>query len=249
MTLDSPRHRSALFAEMADATDRVLETVAGLDEQALRDPSGLPGWTRGHVLAHLERNADGMANLVTWARTGVETPMYASREARNADIQSGAGADLAGHQAELAASAERLMRAFVDFPEEATAAVIRMGSGTEVRGGDLAGLRIRELEIHHVDLAAGYTPAHWSAGFATRTLDQLAPFFAAQRVMPVGTLVATDPDLPARAARRWTVAPAGPVLSGPRTALLAWLIGRSDGDGLVLDEDTPTPVPPAPAWV
>ena len=45
-------------------------------------PSLLPGWSRGHVLTHLARNADGAVNLLTWARTGVETPQYVSQEQR-----------------------------------------------------------------------------------------------------------------------------------------------------------------------
>ena len=63
--------------EMAVSTDRLLATVDGLDDAALRQPSRLPGWTRAHVLTHIARNADGLVNLVTWARTGEETPMYA----------------------------------------------------------------------------------------------------------------------------------------------------------------------------
>ena len=39
--------------------------------------------------------------------------------------------------------------------------------------------------------------------------------------------------------------PESPRLSGPQAALLAWLIGRSAGDGLVRDpHDSPLPVPP-----
>ena len=48
---------------LAAATDRVLATATGMNEAQVREPSLLPGWTRGHVLCHLARNADGM---VTW---------------------------------------------------------------------------------------------------------------------------------------------------------------------------------------
>ena len=51
------------------------------------EPSGLPGWTRKHVVAHLAGNAEGMTNLATWARTGTKTPMYVSMDARQADIE------------------------------------------------------------------------------------------------------------------------------------------------------------------
>ena len=58
----------------------------GLPDAAFAEPSALPDWTRGHVVAHVALNALALTRLVHWAATGVETPMYASPEARNADI-------------------------------------------------------------------------------------------------------------------------------------------------------------------
>ena len=57
---------------------RVESAAGGLDPAQLAGPSRLPGWTRGHVLSHLARNADALVNLLTWARTGTEARMYAS---------------------------------------------------------------------------------------------------------------------------------------------------------------------------
>jgi hypothetical protein len=59
-------------------------------------PSLLPGWSRRTVIAHVARNADALCNLLTWARTGVETPMYASAEAREAAIAATAQLPLGG---------------------------------------------------------------------------------------------------------------------------------------------------------
>jgi maleylpyruvate isomerase len=67
-----------LSARLAAATQRLQDTVAGLTDQQAREPSLLPGWSRGHVLTHLARNADSLRNLLIWARTGVETPQYAN---------------------------------------------------------------------------------------------------------------------------------------------------------------------------
>src|SRR5947199_2888238 len=92
---------------LAAATDRVLATATALSEAQAREPSLLPGWSRGHVLTHIARNADGMVNLLRWARTGTQTPMYASAESRAADIEAGAGrpaADLAADVRESAAA-------------------------------------------------------------------------------------------------------------------------------------------------
>src|SRR5437870_12625963 len=86
---------------LAAATDRVLATATALSDAQAREPSLLPGWTRGHVLTHIARNSGGMVNLLRWARTGTEAPMYASAESRGADIEAGAGraaADLAAEE-------------------------------------------------------------------------------------------------------------------------------------------------------
>ncbi len=236
-----PAALRAALDEMAASTDRLLATVDGLDDAALRAPSRLPGWTRAHVLTHVARNADGLVNLTTWARTGEETPMYAGGQAgRAAEIEAGVDRHIGDVRLDISDSAERLLGAFADFPDEGLTRELVFGAGTAVFGWEIPLIRIREIEIHHVDVDAGYTPAHWSEEFANRTLDQLAPFFRDERDMPVGRLTASDSD------RTWEVAAAGPALTGPTNALLAWLTGRSSGDGLQLD--TGDPVPVAPTW-
>ena len=78
---------------LAAATGRLLASASTLSDAQAREPSLLPGWSRGHVLTHIARNADGMVNLLRWARTGTQTPMYASAQSRAADIEAGAGRD------------------------------------------------------------------------------------------------------------------------------------------------------------
>ena len=227
--------------ELVAATDRLLLAVDSMTDEDLRGPSLLPGWTRGHVLSHLARNADAMVNQVTSAVTGEDVPMYAGgRAGRDADIEAGAGRHIGDIRLDLSDSAERLLEAFADFPDEALARQVRWPSGSTAYGWELPYLRLREVEIHHVDLDTGYSPADWSAAFAERTLDQLAPFFRDKRECAVGTLVATDAD------RRWEVAASGPELAGTRVELVAWLTGRSPGAGLSLTP--PGDVPPAPPW-
>lgn len=136
----------------------MLATAAGISDEQAREPSSLPGWSRGHVLTHLARNADGLRNLLIWARTGVVTPQYPSFEVRNEEIEAGAGRP-----------ARELV---VDFADSATAfeaetARLRDGDwAAEVRGVRGAAhpawytlwRRLSELEIHHVDLDAATGP-------------------------------------------------------------------------------------------
>jgi len=232
----------ASLDEMAACTDRLLESVDRLDDQGLREPSLLPGWTRGHVLTHLARNADGLVNLVLSARDGQPREMYVGGPAgREADIAAGADRHIGDMRLDLSDSAEQLLEAFAeDFGPEARDREVTMNSGASAYGWEIPLLRVREVEIHHVDLDAGYTPADWTPQFATRTLDQLAPFFREARDCPVGTLVASDGD------GRWEVAADGPALTGPTTELVAWLTGRRDGRALSIDG--PGDVPAAPPW-
>ncbi len=74
------------LAGIQESTGHVLSSASKLTDAAAAGPSQLPGWTRGHVLTHLARNADGFRNLMHWARTGTRTPMYPSEAARDEAI-------------------------------------------------------------------------------------------------------------------------------------------------------------------
>ena len=90
------------------ATQRLLGDTIAVDDQAWREPSRLPGWTRGHVATHIARHADGIVRLTEWARCGERLDMYVSAEQREADIEDGAvrsGLDL---QIDLDTTAGRL---------------------------------------------------------------------------------------------------------------------------------------------
>lgn len=181
------------------ATERLVARIEELTDDDARGPSGLPAWTRGHVLTHLARNADGLVNLVEWAVTGDETPMYASREARDADIEAGALRPARQILDDLVAASQRLDAVLPRLSGDGEDAVVRLGSGATLVGRQIPYARLREIEIHAVDLDLGYVPADWPPGFSERTLDLLAPLFRKERDTPVSVLE----DVPAGAAGRW----------------------------------------------
>jgi uncharacterized protein (TIGR03083 family) len=76
--------------QLRSATADLIQAIGGLPDAGATAPSLLPGWTRGHVLTHLARNADGGARLLGWARTGVPSYEYESVAARAAEIEQGA---------------------------------------------------------------------------------------------------------------------------------------------------------------
>ena len=168
---------------LGDSTGRVVATAGALDDTQAAAASRLPGWTRGHVLTHLARNADGFRNLLIWARTGTETPMYPSEESRDRDIEAGARRPAAELAADVRASAAAFATAAGELPAAAwDAAVARRGVTFPARA--ILPRRLSELEIHHVDLGAGYGPGDWPADFVQVTLARVADDFAGLPGMP-----------------------------------------------------------------
>jgi maleylpyruvate isomerase len=225
------------------ATARVLATVARISDEQAREPSSLPGWSRGHVLTHLARNADGLRNLLIWARTGVVTPQYPSVQARDEEIDAGAGRPARELIVDFADSATAFSEEIARLRDEDWAAEVRGIRGAPHPSWYTLWRRLSELEIHHVDLDAGYRPVDWPADFARECLQQATASF-------------TGPDSPAarlRASDDGTDHRIGPseqtptvTITGPSRALLAWLVGRSPGGDLIA---TPAgPLPAVPPW-
>jgi maleylpyruvate isomerase len=226
-----------LAAEVARSDERLLATARELDVSA---PSLLPGWAQGHVLTHIARNADGYVNLLTWARTGVETPMYESLERRNADITDGAGRPLDEQLADLAASARRFADAVDAMTPAAWGAKVRHLSGRILTPQQIVWARWREVEVHHVDLNASYRPADWPEAFTLHLLREVAADFAGWN----SGLTASADDLSFEA--KIGAAPAPITVRGPARAIAAWLIGRSTGDAL--RTEPAGQLPAVPTW-
>ncbi|MGN6599090.1 MAG: maleylpyruvate isomerase family mycothiol-dependent enzyme [Actinomycetes bacterium] len=234
--------------DLLGATETLLRVAADLDDAAIAAPSLLPGWTRGHVLAHLARNADGFVNLLEWARTGVETPMYASRERRDADIEAGSARSAEEHREDLRASAERLRAAWESLAEDRLDQQLRLGSGRLLLARDIPWGRVREIEIHLVDLATGVTFADLPLPHLEAILRESVGLFSAR--------YESGEDIPALTIQGPNDEAWGALGEHPRVAvrgslpeLVAWVTGRSDGSRLhAAGPDGPTTVPTLPAW-
>lgn len=241
VTSDAPETTVQLEI-VAAATNRLLDTIRGLDDD-VTVPSLLPGWTRGHLLAHIARNADSLVNLLLWARTGIETPQYASMFIRDADIEAGAPRPLAEQLADNEAAANRWLALAQTAPEEAWTATVRTRQGRPIPASEVIWMRLQEVEIHHVDLAAGYQPDDWPKDFVARLLPRAAAD------LTKGFAAEGDPAaaFEVRAADTGFTATVGSgsadhTVSGPASALLAWLLGRSEG------ADLSGVLPTLPSW-
>lgn len=224
-------------ASVKDATDNLLAAVAQLDDATAAKPSLLPGWTRGHVLAHLARNADALLNVLG------DRPMYLSAEARDADIERDAHRSAAALREDLRDGALRLDGAFAAQTEAAWERTVELRNGVTDVANSLPFRRWIEVELHHVDLGIGYGLDDLPGRFVERELANMARRFSGHPGVPVSVELRTEDG------GSWhTGAPEGVdggtlVVAGSPTALVGWLTGRSTGSGLSASE--PLPVLPA----
>jgi maleylpyruvate isomerase len=158
--------------QIDDATQRLLGTARVIAEPDLRQPSLLPGWTRAHVVAHLARGADAMRTLLVGVRSGQDRPAYASAEAREAGIERGAAQTAKVLMADLADSAMALRTIARQLPDQAWSRSVRILGSAPFPAAQLLTRRLAEVELHHCDLAAGYSPADWPAAFASMELAE-----------------------------------------------------------------------------
>lgn len=200
----------------------LLDRLATLTDAQARQPSRLPGWTVGHVLTHLARNADSHARAFAAAaegRSGVARYGIGTSQ-RDDEIEAGAGRSAAELVADVASSAEALERCWATCPDGAWAVVGRSGTGAAEPVAQLPWKRWREVEVHHADLGLGFGFEDWSSSYVRRELRLAEMAWRASRPMGLTPLPAAANALP------------------PATRL-AWLLGRVEIEGL----------PAAPPWL
>jgi len=148
---------------------RLLTTARQVTDEQVRSPSLLPGWTIGHVLTHLARNADGHTRRLEGALRGEDVPRYpGGTPQRDRDIDEGAPrpaadifADLESSQRGLELAWERSAAAGWPNPE------LRRPTTSSPAS------RLEEVEMHHVDLGLGYQPADWPDDYVAWALPRL----------------------------------------------------------------------------
>lgn len=220
------------------AHHRLVRTVDAMTDADFHAPSLLPGWSRAHVVAHLALNAEGMAAALLGIVAGEPVPMYASEEARDGDVDDLSGAAPAQLRDRLLGSISALGRALPALTEEQGGARVDRTPGGRSWPAALAPvLRLREVEVHHADLALGYGPRDWPPEFAAELVAGLAAGLDWERDFQ---LLARDEGL------SWQVgAGAPPTVSGDLADLAWWICGRGDGHTLLVDD---AELPEVPRW-
>ncbi|GAA1449429.1 maleylpyruvate isomerase family mycothiol-dependent enzyme [Mycobacterium cookii] len=224
---------AARAADLITDADRALvRTVDGLGDAAYAEPSLLPGWSRAHVVAHLALNAEALAGVLRGAHVGTPQPMYASAQHRDSDIEHLAAQPAQALRDRLLASTtefEQAMRAMHDNDWDGR--FERAPDGPDFAVATIPLMRVREVEIHHADLDAGYTAADWSEDFVVLLLESMT-----RRPYPTPfTVLATDLDRSWHYGERGPGAPDEPLVIGGAAALAWWLTGRGSGEGVTCE--------------
>jgi len=181
-------------ARVADAHKRCLRVIDEMTDDEMRRPSPLPGWTVGHVLAHVARNADSHVRRVDAARRGEMIDQYEGGFAgREADIEAGANRSAAEIVGDVRRSAAAVDEAWRALPVEAWAERSRDVSGRERLLFELPSRRWQEVEVHIVDLDAGVSHRDWPDEFVLEWLPRTRERMWSQLPPEVSGLQFEDP--------------------------------------------------------
>jgi len=205
-----------------------IRTVDALTEEDLAAPSLLPGWTRAHVVAHVALNGLSLAAAIRGLVHDNPTPMYASDEQRESDIEELARTGPSElRERQLVATTEFADAVALVHEAHWAGWIERLPGGPAWPMVSVVATRRRELEIHHVDLAMSFTRAEWPDDFLVELLDAVSEDHSA-----CGPFRVHATDL----GRDWSIGGVGgPTVMGTGADLGWWLTGRGRGDGLRSD--------------
>lgn len=241
--------RDVVRAAVAEQTLALAAEVARLSAADLAAPSALPGWSRGHVVAHVRLNAEAFVGVLAAAARGELGRMYPGRQERDAAIEAAAGDSPARQVEALLASADAFAHIWAALPADRHDVEFTAPAGWFMPVGVVDFFRWREVVLHQCDLH----PAGPGARTAVDVLAAADPVLVARMLAETCAAFAARDDVPALvvtadAGSRWHLhddagTGAATAVSGSPAALAAWLTGRSAGTGLTSSGPLPA-LPP-----
>jgi maleylpyruvate isomerase len=218
---------------ITEAHQCLNEFVSSLSDEQLRSPSRLPGWTVGHVVAHVALNARAFERAARSAMASSPSTMYDSVDSRNADIER--HSTLTTTEATLLVSAAcAAMEAVwgelftgVDsgtFPASILDTQTATASGhPEFEINQIMLRRLREVEVHSID-----------CGIRTRSIDSWSSSFVDADIVSQFATVPRRTSTPVHVVDEQSAHYATPgaetasAVHLTRRQLLGWLLDRSD---------------------
>jgi maleylpyruvate isomerase len=169
--LDKP---TAEIEGCREAHARLATAIGAVTNSVARRPTLLPGWTVGHVLSHLARNAEAMVRRIEAASRGEVIDQYMDGvDGRASEIEAGAGRPAHELMSDMVNWSRRLDATFESLPDDCWGRPVRGVQGVEHPVAQLPFRRWREVEVHLVDLDIGFGPVDWSQPLVDRALPRL----------------------------------------------------------------------------
>lgn len=156
------------------AHDLLRSVSADLGGAEVRRASKLPGWSVGHVLTHVARNAEAMCRRIDAAvRSEVIDQYEGGRAGRAAEIEAGANRDAAALCNDASSWSLTLDDLFQSLPDEVWARPVRTVTGDEHRVALLPFMRWWEVEVHLADLGLTIRSSDWTDSLVNKALPRL----------------------------------------------------------------------------
>lgn len=206
---------------------RLQAIVERIDDDVVRRDTALPGWTVGHLLTHLARNADSHRGMIEAAQRGEIIAQYPGGPAQRAgDIEGGYARPAPDLAADLKAANQRLEDAWSATNTQVWTTGLGLRRFGPATLAEFVFLRWREVEVHLVDLKLpelgspdwdGLSPA-----YVDTELQELARGLAA-RIPGSTTVVLAPGDRPSRA---YGQGDEHAVIEASPSTIVGWLMGR-----------------------
>lgn len=217
---------------------RLHAIVERLSDDDTRRAVTLPGWTMGHLLTHLARNADSHRGMVEGAQRGEIVAQYPGGPAqRNGDIEAGAARSALELKEDVQTADGRLEHAWSTTDRRVWATSLGLRRYGPATIAEFVFLRWREVELHLIDLDVPHLGSPgWedlSPAYVDAELQETSCRLAA-RVPDSTTLILAPGDRPSRA---FGTGDDRFVIEASPARIVAWLMGR------VEEPDWPTILP------
>lgn len=239
---------AVLIDAVGERTRRVAESLTGLSDDELHQPSELPGWSRLTIACHLRYGAQALRRMTSYALAGQPVAYYPEgREAqRPRTLVPFAGESPLAVVESFALSSEELQHSWSALDPGAWSVDVAEPPQARDLGpvplGRLPLLRFTEVEVHGTDL--GLALDDWSTLFVTTVLPMRLEWLNTRRANHRAfdaelegswLLVATDGPTYRVSVKRHHVAstparpgsPARATIEATSRDLLALLLGRA----------------------
>ena len=230
----TPARLHSDLSRLGRETAMFLATVASLSDDEMTAPSLCEGWSRADVIAHVAANARALVQLIEWAATGEERPLYASPEARADGIAVLAALPREELLAVLRSSADYFAEEAQRLSGPLAAPEVALG-GNPLPAATIVALRIAEVVVHHHDLDTAWTIEEADPDSLLDALEAAVRSLRGKDT-PGMTLVTEERD-------QLIIGDGALRIESDREGLLQWL---ARGDAKHVEADGPLPA--LPSW-